>query len=108
MPAPVITITSEGISTAGENYTLACTSTVIEGLVDDAVVTISWTDSSGDPVESDVMQSNMTSTLEFDPLLLSHGGQYICNTSIIIPVISAVKRSSEAYNIIIQGRTYFL
>ncbi len=78
---------------------------MIEGLVDDAVFTTSWTDNTGDPVQSAVAYYNSStiSTLEFDPLFSSHGGQYMCNASITIPAISTVKRSSEPHNVIIQG-----
>ena len=79
---------------------------MIENLVDSALITYSWTDNRGDPVQSDVMQlssTNTTLTLEFSPLSLSDGGQFICTASIMIPGISVVKRNSEAYNIIIQS-----
>ena len=79
---------------------------MIENLVDSALITYSWTDNRGDPVQSDVMQlssTNTTLTLEFSPLSLSDGGQFICTAFIMIPGISVVKRNSETYNIIIQS-----
>ncbi len=106
MPVPSITITSEGNSTAGENYTLTCSVSVIEGLVDDASVTTSWTNNRGEPIQPDFMQTsgiNKTATLEFNPLLLSHGGQYVCNASIAIAGISIVKTNSQLYDITIQS-----
>jgi hypothetical protein len=98
-------ITSEGDATAGENYTLSCTITIIDGLVG-ATVSTDWTDSRGNPAEHDATQAsplNTTLTLEFDPLLLSHGGQYFCNASISISAISAVTSNSEPYDIIVQS-----
>lgn len=105
---PVLTVNSVGNLIAGENYTLTCTATVVEGLTDDALVATSWIDSTGDPVQSNVVQIsdvNTTATLEFEPLLLSHGGRYICNVSITISAISTVRRNSEPYDIITQSNT---
>ena len=79
---------------------------VIEGLADGASITASWTDDRRNPLQSDISQTLNTSTtltLEFIPLFSSHGGQYMCNASITVPVISTVKRSSEPYDIIIQS-----
>ena len=103
---PAITLISEGNLTAGENFTLSCTVTVIEGLVGDALVVGSWLDGRGNPVQSDPTQMdsvNTTLTLEFNPLLSSHGGRYTCNVSITISSISTVKRNSAPYDITIQG-----
>ena len=107
LPVPVITIISEGDSTAGENYTLTCSASVIEGLIPDAVVSLSWADIRGDPIQRSFMQTsgiNTTSALHFSPLLLSHGGQYVCNASITISAISTVKQNSQPYDIITQSK----
>lgn len=106
LPIPAINIIRDGNSVAGENYTLICTVTVVDGLADDVVFAVSWADSNGDPVQSDSMQRdgvNTTLILEFDPLLSSHGGQYTCNASITVPAISTVRRNSEPHDIIIQS-----
>lgn len=79
---------------------------MIEGLVDDALLTASWTDINGDTVQSDIMQTsgvNMTATLDFYPLFSSHGGRYVCNASITIPATSTVKSNSEPYDVIIHS-----
>lgn len=103
----MITFSSEGNLTAGENYTLTCTATVIEGLSDDAVLAISLADSRGDPVPSNVVQVSDVETMAevmFQPLLLSHGGYYICNASITISAASIVKRNSKVHDIITQSK----
>lgn len=103
MPAPVITITGKGALTAGRNYTLSCAAAaVVKGLVDNAMLNISWIDSNGDSLEPGAQTVN-TSSLEFEPLLLSHGGRYTCNASITIPALSVVKRSFENHDVIIEG-----
>lgn len=110
MPVPVIKISDDGSSTAGENFTLTCTASVIEGLTDDALISISWIDSDiGDTVQSNAIQLsdvNKTSILEFDPINLSHGGHYTCNASITIPIISTVQISMESYNIITNSECH--
>ena len=107
LPVPAITLISEGNLTAGENFTLSCSVTVIEGLVGDALVVGSWLDGRGNPVQGDSTQMdsvNTTLTLEFNPLLSSHGGRYTCNASITISSISTVKRNSAPYDITIRSK----
>ena len=91
---------------AGENYTLSCTVTVMEGLTEDTIISTSWTNSRGDLISSDIEQVsevNTTSTLEFSPLQTSHGGSYTCNASIDISAISSLRRNSGSFDIIIQS-----
>ena len=106
LPVPAIAISSLGSLIAGENYTLSCTITVIEGLTEDAVISTSWTNSRGDLMISDITQVsdvNTTSTLEFMPIMTSQGGSYICNASINISTLSVYKSNSEPYDISIQS-----
>ena len=89
---------------AGENYTLVCSVIVVDGLADDVILTVSWTDNN--LMQSDFTQGdgvNTALTLEFDPLLSSHAGRYTCNASISVPAVSAVKINSEPHDIIIQS-----
>lgn len=105
LPSPAITIIRDGNSVAGENYTLICSVTVVDGLSDDVIIAVTWADNNGDPVQLDSIwrdDVNTTLTLEFDPLLSSHGGRYTCNASISIPAISTVRRNSEPHDIVIQ------
>ncbi len=104
MPVPVIFVTGEESLTVGENYTLSCRVSVIEGLTDDALLAISWTDSGGDVIQMLPSGVNTTSTLVLYPLLLSSGGEYICHASITISSISVVKRNSEPYNVVTQSK----
>ncbi len=111
LPVPLVVIGSEGSTIAGENYTLICSASVIEGLVDDAILAISWTDSEQNTVPSNIMQvssTNRTSTLEFTPLLSSHGRRYICNASITVPATSTLKKNSETTDITVQSNVLYL
>ena len=89
---------SDGGLTAGDNYTVTCNVSVIPGLVEDVVVTVVWTNSQGN-----LLQSN-ANTLQFEPLLSSDGGQYTCNASVAVPAISVVRRNVEAHNVIVQSK----
>ena len=111
LPVPLVVISSEGSTIAGENYTLICSVSVIEGLVDDATLAISWTNEEQNTVPStliEVSSTNQTITLDFTPLLSSHGRRYICNASITIPAISTVKRSSETTGITVRSNVLIL
>ena len=107
MPVPTVTVVSEGESTAGDNYTLTCTVSVIEDLVPHASVALSWIDNSGGSVMPSFLETsgvNTISTLYFIPLLLSHSGGYVCNASITIPDIATVKQNTQSYNVVIQSK----
>lgn len=111
LPVPAVTVVSEGESTAGENYTLTCTVSVIENLAPHASVALTWTDRRGDYIQPSYVETsgaNTTSTLDFSPLLLSHSGRYICNASITIPDIATVKRNAQSYNITTQSKPLYL
>ena len=78
LPAPNVTISFSGNSTAGENYSINCSATVVPGLV----------------VEPLVERESSTSTLAagnslvehtFSPLKTSHRGEYTCTATINIP-----------------------
>lgn len=101
LPVPVITVTDSGTPSAGENYTLTCNVSIITGVVDGTVVSVAWLDSSGNLVQSS--SSTLVNTLYFEPLVLSHGGQYTCNSSITIPMTSTVRSNLEVRNVIVQS-----
>lgn len=105
LPVPVIVINSEGNRIVGENFTLSCTVKVIEGLTDDATIVSSWTNVGGETMQSTTSQTSaldMVTTLEFEPLLSSHGGRYFCVASINISSISTLKTNSESLDVTVQ------
>ena len=65
-------ITRTGISTAGQIYSLDCSSSLTETA---DTVTYQWFDSNG-------TQLTNISQLQFFPLLASHAGTYTCRTTV--------------------------
>ena len=106
LPLPIISIVGEGSSLAGENFTVTCTSSVVAGLSDGVVVATSWTDSEGNPLQSDttlMSGSNTSLALVFNPLLTSHSGQYICTATISIVELSIQQMNSVPLDITVQS-----
>ena len=74
-----VTISSEGQSIAGEEYTLVCSVSPADGeSVDD--LTVEWLNASGSVVKSGSGTTQLTHTL--NPLLPSHGGEYRCRAAL--------------------------
>ena len=109
LPSPVVTITSIGDSVVGENYTLNCTVSILENIVGNAILSSTWTNVNGHPLQPDLAITHGASTslvLHFSPLYASHGGQYICNASVTVSELSIIKKSSQPYDIIAQSKYY--
>ena len=107
LPAPVITISSSGLSVAGQNSTLTCYVSTINGLVEGTLFEATWTDANGitlQTVSSQNTGSSKTIALDFAPLLLSYGGHYTCSASLTIPGISVMRTNSESFNVTIQSK----
>ena len=84
---PTVIISTEGQSTAGEEYTLVCSVSPADGepvddLTDEYVkrLTVEWLAPSGSVVESGSGTTQLTHTL--NPLLPSHGGEYRCRATL--------------------------
>ena len=112
LPAPVITISGSGLLVAGQNSTLTCYVSIINGLVEGTFFEASWTNANGITLQMDNSQDtgpNKTIALDFAPLLLSYGGRYACSASVTIPGISLMRTNSEPFDVIIQSKSlYFL
>ena len=79
-----ISITAVGEQVAGEIYTLNCTITIPEGIT--TPPTVQWMDSSGILSTWNTTEysgSALSHILEFNPLRVSHGGQFVCQALII-------------------------
>ena len=91
----------------GENYTLNCTVSILEGIVGNVILSSTWTNASGNPLQPDLTttyDASVSFILHFSPLYASHGGQYICNASVTVPELSITKKSSQTYDIITRSK----
>ena len=113
LPAPQVTITPSGNSTAGSPYTLTCTVMVVNGLV--VVPQMTWLKNgtsvvggNGVLVTYGMVTANTTSlTLKFNPHQTSNGGQYTCIVNVSIPVISITSLyTTLQYTTIVQSKRY--
>ena len=111
LPAPQVTITPSGSSTAGSPYTLTCTVMVVNGLV--VVPQVMWLKNgarvvvgNGISVTPGVVSANTTTlTLQFNPLHTSDGGQYSCIANVSLPVISTTELyTNNTYTTVVQSK----
>ena len=113
LPAPKVTITPSGSSTAGSPYNLTCTVMVVNGLL--VVPQVMWfkngagvVEGSGVTPTSRVVSTNTTTlTLQFNTIYTSNGGQYTCIANVSLPVISITSFYTRSYcNVTVQGKHY--
>ena len=112
LPQPLVTISTDGVDIAGENFGLTCTVSVIEGLTDNAVLTTSWTDESGGrllgssygPGTQAALMTTTNVTLSYAPLLTSHGGQYTCMANLNVPNISMNRNASASIDLTVNSK----
>lgn len=107
----MVSVSSEGTLRAGENFILTCTISAINGLVESALLEANWTGPGGstDFNEARVVNipNNSSNTavlsLEFRPLVTSHGGQYTCTGFLMIPDISITKNNTSIADVSVQS-----
>ena len=111
LPAPQVTITPSGSSTAGSPYTLTCTVMVVNGLV--VVPQVMWLKNGASVVVGNnvslaqlmVFGNTSNRDLLFKPLHTSDGGHYSCIANVSLPVISITSLySTTSYNITAQSK----
>ena len=91
LPAPVVTISFSGSSTAGEDYSLQCSASVVAGLVVVPDLKIVFPNST----EISVMDSSSPDYM-FSPLRTSDGGQYTCTATVNIPQARIIDLQNSA------------
>ena len=108
LPPPVVTTSSYGSTIAGSVYSLVCMVKVVDGLV--VVPDVVWMKDGGVLVNGTnttltrtVSGGNNTLNLTFNPLLTSHGGQYICVAAISVPQLSLSVTNSSAVTVSAQS-----
>ncbi len=88
-------VTSSGLLTASQNFSLTCTVDVPQSL--NATVTYIWT--RGTQVGAD-------SVLSFNPLLLSNSGQYVCTVTVTSDLLdSPLTDDSDAFEVTVLGES---
>lgn len=105
LPPPTITITSQGDSAVGENYTLVCTAFILQEIAEDVLLSAFWSSANRHPSQREittVYNATASSVLYFSPVRASLSGQYTCNVSVTVPELSLVKMFSHTYDVIVQ------
>ena len=104
LPAPSVTITFSGNSTAGQSYTLQCSASVVAGLVVLPDMKIVFPNST----VISVMNSSSVEYM-FSPLRRSHGGQYTCTATVNIPqagITDLVNSTTETISVVCKLKYY--
>eukprot|EP00731_Ephydatia_muelleri_P018726 Em0011g766a len=107
LPPPLVTTSSYGSTIAGSVNSLVCTVKVIDGLV--VVPDVMWmkagrviVNGTNTTLTRTVSGGNSTLNLTFNPLLTSHGGQYICVAAISVPQLSLSVTNSSTVTVSVQ------
>ena len=103
---------SSGISIAGSVYSLVCTVKVVDGLV--VVPDVVWmkdgrvlVNGTNTTLTRTVSGATIALNLTFNPLLVSHGGQYLCAPSLSNFSLSSLTNSS-VINITVSSKEFYL
>ena len=100
LPAPVVTISFSGDSTAGQGYSLQCSASVVAGLVVLPDLKIVFPNST----EISVMDSTSLDYM-FSPLRTSDGGQYTCTATVNIPQAGIMDlQNSAVETVVVVGK----
>jgi hypothetical protein len=89
-PAPYVTISTTGLSIAGQSYTFKCSASVVAGLVAEPHMKIVLPNTT----EISVVATKMLNHT-FSSLRISDGGQYTCTATINIPQVGATNIQSS-------------
>ena len=81
LPPPSVSMSFSGESSAGQQYTINCSATVVSGLISYPDMMIVFSNST---VVSDMNTTSVKYT--FSPLRTSDGGQYNCTATVNIPL----------------------
>ena len=96
VPAQVVNITTSGSPVAGQNYSLTCTGAFVWNT--SIIATTTWKNATGG-IPGGIGITVSRGTLTFNPLRTSHGGQYICMSTLSNPYNST---ATGMKNIIVQ------
>ena len=103
-----MTISGPITGTAGKDFQLTCSVSVVEHLI--AQPTVQWSggsvDSGNGVTQSDTTHNGVMSVrnLTFSRLRTSHGAQYTCQADINISSISVIKTGSNSSDVMVQSK----
>ena len=106
LPEPLITVSIEGSTEAGQNFSLICT-VITEGAlsVSPNVTWVRIDDDGGNttPVMANAMTTPNTTilTISFSPLTFSDRGRYWCISDLNIPLVTSFFNTQE-YNLTVE------
>lgn len=104
-----ISTSSEGTAVAGQRYIILCTVTKQNEL--SVMPEITWLDSNGMEISGQIISTSsrnttdFSSSVEFNPLLTSHGGIYVCQVSLSSATLSLPLNSSAVSTVTVQSTT---
>ena len=103
----MVVIGTEGVPTAGGDYSLVCTLDTEEG-VRSEYISIIWTTPSGEmKMAEDVSNSRTIGKLNFSPLNTSDRGDYICTGRILVDSVMVNVSSNKSQDIIVTSESLF-
>ena len=97
VPAQAVNITTSGSPVAGQNYSLTCTGAFVWNA--SIVSTTTWRNATGG-IPGGIGITVSGGSLTFNPLRTSHGGQYICLSTLSDPFNST---ATSMTNVIAQS-----
>ena len=103
LPAPVVSISFSGNSTAGQEYSMECSAIVVDGLVvlPDLMIV--------NPNSTVISEENNSSLVyTFSPLRTSDGGQYTCTATVNIPEPGIIDLQASKTDTITVESQYFI
>ena len=110
---PDINIIVDGMPVAGQTLTLLCRVTAPDGLIMEPQIT--WRSPQGNILssEGEVTVGNQpvignpsrltTYTIQFSPLLTSHGGTYTCQATVNSPYLTIQQSAAGTWNVSVQS-----
>ena len=109
---PLVTVRSDGNSTAGETFSLVCIVETEEGVRSEDVSiewagpngTVASTEGSGDNIEIEGVGNVTRDRLVFSPLHTSDRGQYTCTGRISVVSVGVAVSSSDSIHINVTSK----
>ena len=108
---PSATITTSGKAVHSETFTVACRASFEAAVAAHLIqyTTVEWMGADGQTinqehgdlfvVEQNIVGNGVTRSLFFDPLNMTHGGNYVCRAKLTLPGSAGVFQAEEEYQL---------